>query len=79
MKFPVYVLIESDNVDRNAVTVAAGRILKKALYDFLSNAKFSKRVLQEFKDSATVSEASVQLLTEEMLIENLKNQNVSHV
>lgn len=80
LKFPVYVIIDSDNVDRNRLTVAASKILKPSLYEFLSDAKYSKRIWSNFKEQAGVENASISIMTEEMLIKNLKDQNsVNHL
>jgi hypothetical protein len=64
LKFPVYVEIDSDNVDRRMVTEAANRILYPNLLNFLGNAKYRSGVLKEFRDAAQITNADVKLLTE---------------
>lgn len=64
LKFPIYVEIDTDNVDRRLVTEAANRILYPSLLTYLADAKYRKKVLEEFRATANVTSADVKLLTE---------------
>jgi len=63
LKFPVYVEIDTGNVDRAVVTRAANEILFPHLLRYLSSGKYRKEVLGQFSE-AIGSPADVQLLTE---------------
>jgi len=64
LKFPLYVEIETDNVDRKRVTDAANQILYPNLLKYLSDAKFRSSVQKEFREVAKVDNAYINLLTE---------------
>lgn len=64
MKFPIYIEIDTDNVDRRTVTEAANRILYPQLLQYLSSAKYRSNVLAEFRQAAQVTSLDVKLLTE---------------
>lgn len=64
LKYPIYVEIESDNIDRRIITEASNTILHPALIEYLSNAKFRKEVLERFRIEAKVGNLDVKLLTE---------------
>lgn len=64
IKFPIYVEIESDNVDRRQVTEAAKTVLYPSLLKYLSSAKYRSSILKEFRDAANVNTLDVKLLTE---------------
>lgn len=64
LKFPLYVEIETDNVDRKRVTDAANQILYPNLLSYLSDAKFRSNVQKQFREVAMVDNAHIKLLTE---------------
>lgn len=64
LKFPIYVEIETDNVDRKLVSDAANQILYPNLLQYLSTAKYRKEVLDEFRKAAQLTLLDVKLLTE---------------
>jgi len=64
IKFPIYVEIESDNVDRKRVSDAANQVLHPNLLNFLSDAKFKKLTIEEFRKAIQCDNVSVKLLTE---------------
>lgn len=64
LKFPVYVEIESDNVDRKIITDAANSVLYPSLIQYLSNAKYRSEVLEQFRMASGVNNLDVKLLTE---------------
>lgn len=64
LKFPLYVEIETDNVDRKRVTDAANQILYPNLLSYLSDAKFRSNVQRQFREVAMVDNAHIKLLTE---------------
>jgi len=64
IKFPIYVEIETDNVDRKVVSDAANQILYPSLIRYLSNAKYRSQILEQFREEAKVSTLDVKLLTE---------------
>ena len=64
LKLPIYVEIETDNVDRARVTSAANQILYKCLLEYLSGAQYTRSNLKEFREAAGVDNVSVKLLTE---------------
>lgn len=72
IKFPIYVEIESDNVDRKLVTDAANQILYPNLIRYLSDAKYQSRTVKEFRESAKCNNVSVKLLTELDLFKDRK-------
>jgi len=63
LKFPVYVEIETGNVDRSLVTRSAQEILLPQLLTYLSSGKYKSSVLASFS-KAIGSPANVTLLTE---------------
>lgn len=72
IKFPIYVEIESDNVDRKLVTDAANQILYPNLLRYLSDAKYQSKTVKEFRESAKCNSVSVKLLTELDLFKDRK-------
>jgi len=72
IKFPIYVEIESDNVDRKLVTDAANQILYPNLLQYLSDAKYERKTVKEFRESAKCTRVSVKLLTELDLFKDRK-------
>lgn len=64
IKFPIYVEIETDNVDRKLVSDAANSVLYPSLLKYLSSAKYRSEILKEFRDVAKVTTLDVKLLTE---------------
>lgn len=72
IKFPIYVEIESDNVDRKLVTDAANQILYPNLLQYLSDAKYERKTVKEFRESAKCTRVSVKILTELDLFKDRK-------
>jgi len=72
IKFPIYVEIESDNVDRKLVTDAANQILYPNLLKYLSDAKYQRETVSQFRETAKCNNVSVKLLTELDLFKNRK-------
>lgn len=64
LKFPIYVEIDSDNVDRKIITDAAHSVLYPALLKYLSNAKYKSEILKQFREQTKVANLDVKLLTE---------------
>jgi len=64
IKFPIYVEIETDNVDRKLVSDAANSVLYPSLLKYLSSAKYRSDILKEFREVAKVTTLDVKLLTE---------------
>jgi len=64
LKFPIYIEITSDNVDRKVISDAATQILYPQLLKYFSNAKYRMSVLDEFRDATKVDSLDVKLLTE---------------
>jgi len=64
LKFPIYVEIDTDNIDRKIVTDAANQILYPALLGFLGDAKYQRQVLDQFRKATMVTNLTVKLLTE---------------
>jgi len=64
LKFPIYVEIESDNVDRKVITDAANQILYPSLLSYLANARYRSKVLMEFREATKVDLLDIKLLTE---------------
>jgi len=64
LKFPIYVEIESDNVDRKIITDAANQILYPHLLSYLANARYRNKVLTEFQEATQVDFLEIKLLTE---------------
>lgn len=64
IKFPIYVAIETDNVDRKIVSDAANQIFYPHLLQYLSSAKYRSSVLEEFRRATKVTNLDVTLLTE---------------
>lgn len=63
LKFPVYVEIDSGNIDRSLVSKKANEILLPNLLKYLSSGKYRSAVVREFSE-AIGSPANVTLLTE---------------
>lgn len=63
IKQPVYLSIETDNVDRALVSKATREILYPQLIKFLSNAKFKLEVMKEFNE-LVMTPSTVTILTE---------------
>lgn len=72
LKFPVYVEIDTDNVDRAKVTSAANKILYPQLLSYAGNTSFRRSIMKEFKDAAGVDFAEIKLLTEVDLFKDRK-------
>lgn len=72
IKFPIYVEIESDNVDRKSVTDAANQILYPNLLKYLSDAKYQRETVRQFRETAKCNNVSVKLLTELDLFKDRK-------
>jgi len=70
LKFPIYIEIDTDNVDRKVVTDAANQILYPHLLSYLSNAKYRNKVLDQFRDATHLTNVTIQLLTEIDLFKN---------
>lgn len=64
LKFPVYVEITSDNIDRKIVSEAATRLLYPALIQYLSSAKYRSSLLKQFRDDTKLVNIDIKLLTE---------------
>jgi len=69
LKFPVYVRIETDNVDRGLVSKAARESLYPQLLAYLASAKYRKGILEQLS-RVIHSPVDVSLLTELDLIQN---------
>lgn len=78
LKFPVYVEIDTDNVDRRAVTEAANHVLYPNLLEYLSSAKYRPEVLALMRKEANITNLSVKLLTEIDLFQIGKQKTVDH-
>lgn len=63
IKQPVYLSIETDNVDRALVSKATREVLYPQLIKFLSNAKFRSEVMREFNEIVKTP-STVKILTE---------------
>lgn len=70
IKFPIYVEITSDNIDRKIVSDAANQIFYPHLLQYLSSAKYRSSVLEEFRKATKVTNLDVKLLTEIDLFHN---------
>jgi hypothetical protein len=70
LKYPIYVEIESDNIDRKIITDTSNSVLYPALIQYLSNAKFRKEILVQFKEVSKVANLDIKLLTEIDLFRN---------
>jgi len=77
LKFPVYVEIETGNVDRSLVTRSAQEILLPQLLTYLSSGKYKQSVLASFS-RAIGSPANVTLLTELELLRDRLQPKSSH-
>lgn len=77
LKFPVYVEIETGNVDRGVVTRSAQEILLPQLLSYLSSGKYKTSVLAQFS-KAIGSPANVTLLTELELLRDRLQPKSSH-
>lgn len=67
LKFPVYIEIDTDNIDRKIVTNAAKEILFPEVSDALSNESFTRATTRRFSKQIGCS-AKLQFLTEPKLI-----------
>jgi hypothetical protein len=75
LKFPVYVQIETDNIDRAIVSKASKDILYPKLLEYLASASYKKQVLEELSRGIG-SPVSVSLLTEIDLISRSVSKEV---
>jgi len=64
LKFPIYVEIDSDNVDRKIISDAANQILYPSLIRYLAEARFRSKVLEQFRLTTKVDNLDIKLLTE---------------
>lgn len=64
LKFPIYVEIVCDNVDRKVVTDAANHVLYPQLLKYLSEAKYRREVMDQFRLETKVNNLDIKLLTE---------------
>jgi hypothetical protein len=72
LKFPVYVEITSDNVDRKLVTTTAIQILFPSFKEFLADASFRQSKVNEFKKAIKASNVTVNLLTERDILHSME-------
>lgn len=77
LKFPVYVEIETGNVDRGLVTRSAQKILLPQLLTYLSSGKYKSSILANFSREIG-SPANVTLLTELELLRDRIAPKSSH-
>jgi hypothetical protein len=76
LKFPIYVEIESDNVDRKFVTEAANQVLYPNLLKYLSEAKYKSKVVEECRIRSKSTKLTVNLLTErDLFMERISKKN----
>jgi hypothetical protein len=71
LKFPVYVSIETDNVDRAKVSKAAREILYPEIVKFVAKQSFNNSVIRKFRGFAEVPEAKIKFLSEYDLIQQV--------
>lgn len=70
LKFPVYVLIESENIDRSLVSKEANRTLLPELITFIrESAEYKNSVRKEFEKSIG-SKVTIKWITEVDLVQN---------
>lgn len=74
IKQPIYLSIETDNIDRGKVTKATNEILYPRLLEFLSNAKFRSAVIKEFNEAIGTS-STIKLLTEVDVLRKITGQS----
>jgi len=72
LKFPVYVEILTDNVDRKIVSDAATQILYPALIQYVGSAAIRTRILGDIKEATKLSNLDIKFLTEMDLFRNQK-------
>lgn len=70
LKYPIYVEIESDNIDRKIITDTSNAVLYPALIQYLSDAKIRKEILVQFREVSKVANLDIKLLTEIDLFRN---------
>jgi len=70
LKFPVYVEITSDNIDRKVISDGANSILYPHFVSYLGNAKFRSKILEQFRESTKVKNLDIKILTEIDLFKN---------
>jgi len=75
LKFPIYVRIETDNIDRSLVSRVAREKLYPQLLEYLASAKYKKGVL-ELLSQLIHSPVDVSLLTDLDLIQNSVSKDV---
>lgn len=63
LKFPVYVEVETENLDRGKVSSEARKMLFPHLLEYLASAKYKKSVLEKLSKTLG-SPISIQLLTD---------------
>jgi hypothetical protein len=64
LKFPIYVEIDSDNVDRKLITDAARSVLYPTLIQFVGSASIRRKVLEQFREASGVANLDIKFLTE---------------
>lgn len=64
IKFPIYVEIDTENVDRKVVTEAANAYLYPRLIEWLSSKRIAYRHLREFRKLTGQEDASIKLFTD---------------
>jgi len=69
IKFPIYIEIESENVDRKIITEAANSFLYPRLIEYLSSKRIRFSHLREFRKITGQPDAAVRLFTENNLFE----------
>lgn len=70
LKFPIYVEIDSDNVDRKRVSDAAHEILYPELLKYISSAKVRRDILERMTVNARLTNLDIRFLTEIDLMKN---------
>lgn len=64
LKLPIYVEIETDNIDRKKVTDNVKSLLYPLIIDYLAKARFRSSILGQLKTKLSVNNLDVKLLTE---------------
>lgn len=67
IKFPIYVEIETDNIDRAVVVAQANKFLYPRLIEFLSSKRIKSSHLQGFRELVGQPDAQIRLFTENEL------------
>jgi len=64
LKLPLYVEVETDNIDRKKVTDNVRSILYPQILSYLAKASFRKNILEKLRTTLSVDNLDVKLLTE---------------